>query len=99
MQIKAEYTNFFDRSKAQQILKSARTFNAGTLIPMSGIQYDKLINNKEQAKAVLEYLSKVSSDPNTCVIHVNAVFAMLLFSPDANNFESAFKKAGGNAGL
>lgn len=94
MQIKAEYTNFFDRSKAQQILQSARAFNSGTLIPISGIQYDKLINNKEQAKAILEYFSKISNNPNTCVIHVNAILDMLLFSPNAYDFESAFQEVG-----
>lgn len=94
MQIKAEYTNFFDRSKAQQILQSARGFNGGTIVPMDGIQYDKRINNTTQVKAVLDYLSKISSNPNECVIHMNAVIDMLLFSPNANDFENALQEVG-----
>ncbi len=94
MQIKAEYTNFFDRSKAQQILQAARNYNAGTLIPIGGIQYDKLINSKEQAKAVLDNALSISSNPNECVIHINSVLDKLLYSPNANDFEDALKEAG-----
>lgn len=94
MQIKAEYTNFLDRSKAQQILQAARTFNRGTLVPIEGIQYDKLINSKEQAKSVLDYVLGISSSPNEFVIHINAVIDTLLYSPNTNDFEGALKEVG-----
>lgn len=94
MQIKAEYTNFYDKIKAQQILLSARKLNGGVLMPMEGIQYDKLLNSKEQAKGVKEYFVNVSDNPNECIIHINSVLDMLSFSPDANEFERALMEAG-----
>lgn len=94
MQIKAEYTNFIDRSKAQQILKSARGYNAGVLPPIAGIQYDKLINNREQAKAIVNNLTKISANPSDCVVHINAVLDGLIFSPDSKQFESCLCELG-----
>ena len=94
MQIKAEYTNFFDSSKAQQVLKAAHRLNAGTLIPISGIQYDKIINNREQAKLVIAYLEKIDVDPNTFLIHIDSILDTLVFSPDTQKFESSLKDIG-----
>jgi len=94
MQVKAEYMNFVDRTKAQQILKSARGYNSGVLPPIDGIQYDKLINNRQQAKTILANFIKISSNFNNCVISVNAVLDALSFSPDANGFENAFCELG-----
>ena len=37
MQIKAEYTNFFDCSQAHEILRLARNFNGGTIEPKNKI--------------------------------------------------------------
>jgi hypothetical protein len=61
---------------------------------MAGIQYDKLINSKLQAKAVLDYVLRISSNPNECVIHINAVVNTLLYSPNTNDFEEALKEVG-----
>ncbi len=94
MQIKAEYTNFFDRSKAQQILQAARKYNAGILKPIEGIQYDKLIYRKEQANAVVGNALKISSNPNECIIHINAVVDMLMYSSNTNDFEGALEEVG-----
>ena len=70
LQIKAKLTNFIDRSKAQQILLSGRTMNMSILAPISGIRYDKTINNIEQAKAICEYISQKKNNTkrlcNTC---------------------------------
>lgn len=99
MQIKAEYINFIDRSKSQQILKSARGYNVGVLIPIEGIQYDKLVNNREQAKAVLSYLERISSEPSNCVIHINTILDGLAFSPDADQFESSLFELGAILGF
>lgn len=94
MQIKAEYTNFLDMSKAQQILKSARSFNGGTLVPVSGIQYDKMINTKGQAKAIIEYFQNISTNPNECVIYINSILDALTFSPNAQEFEISLEEVG-----
>ncbi len=94
MQIKAEYTSFIDLSKAQQILHSARRCNGGTLRPMDGIQYDKLINNKLQARAIIDYIAQISSNPNEYIIHINAIAENLSFSPDADRFEEAIEEIG-----
>ena len=80
MQIKAEYTNFFDRSKAQQILKSARSYNPGILSPIDGIQYDKLINNQEQAKAIIDNIKNMGYAPNEYIVYVNSILDGLTFS-------------------
>lgn len=94
--IKAEYTNLFDHSMAQQVLKAARSFNSGVTAPIAGIQYKKQINNKTQATSVLEYLHSVSSDPNECILHINSVLDDLVFNPnaDAGIFELALQEVG-----
>lgn len=94
MQIKAEYTNFFDQSKAQEILKSARKFNSGTLPPIRGIQYEKLIKKGHQAKSVMSYIKELNVNPNEYIIHVHAVMDNLLFGPNADEFERAFQETG-----
>ena len=94
LQIKAKLTNFIDRSKAQQILLSGRTMNMSILAPISGIRYDKAINNIEQAKAICEYIIQKQITPNDYVIHANAIASSLVFSPDADNFESALQDIG-----
>lgn len=94
LQIKAKLTNFVDRSKAQQILLSGRTINMSILAPINGIRYDKAINNTEQAKAICEYITKKQITPNDYVIHANAIASSLVFSPDADNFESALQSIG-----
>lgn len=94
LQIKAKFTNFVDRAKAQQILLAGRSMNMSTLAPLSGIRYDKSINNIEQAKAVCEYIVKSQIAQNDYVIHANAIESSLVFSPDADNFESALQTIG-----
>ena len=94
MQVKAEYLNFLDRSRAQQILKSALRFNERTLKPIDGIQYDKVINNKQQANLMLEYLEKISSNPNEVIIHINSVIDTLSFASNAEVFEEAIMEIG-----
>ena len=94
LQIKAKYTNFIDQAKAQQILLSAKTLNMSTLSPISGIKYDKAINNVDQAKAVCEYITRKQITQNDYVIHANAIASALVFSPDADGFESALQLIG-----
>lgn len=99
LQIKAKFTNFIDRSKAQQILLSGRTLNMSILAPISGIRYDKAINNTEQAKAICDYITRKQITPNDYVIHANAIASSLVFSPDADNFESALQDIGNLIGF
>ena len=94
LQIKAKLINFIDRSKAQQILLSGRSMNMSILAPISGIRYDKIINNIDQAKAVCEYIEKIQTNQNDYVIHANAIISSLVFSPEADDFESALQKIG-----
>lgn len=94
LQIKAKLTNFIDRSKAQQVLLSGRTMNISILAPISGIRYDKAINNTEQSKAICEYIIKKQLNQNDYVIHANAITSSLVFSPEADDFESALQKIG-----
>lgn len=94
LQVKASYTNFIDSSKSQQVLLSGRKLNASILTPITGIQYDKAINAKEQAKAVCDYASMYDGNQNDFLIYVNTVLSDLNFSPDADKFEQALKITG-----
>lgn len=94
LQIKAKFTNFFDKSKAQQILLSGRSINAGILAPIRGIRYDKSINNTEQAKAICEYINENQINQNSYIIHANAITSSLVFSPNADGFENALQLIG-----
>lgn len=94
LQVKAKLTNFIDRSKAQQILLSGRALNSSILAPISGIRYDKTINATEQAKAICEYITKNQLTQNDYVIHANAIASSLVFSPEADDFETALQNIG-----
>lgn len=99
LQIEAKYMNFIDRTRAQQILLAAREKNIGVLSPVSGIRYDKAINNMSQAKAVCKYINEIKLSQNEYVLHVNATTSDLVFSEDANGFENALKKVGSVIGF
>ena len=94
LQIKAKYTNFIDRSQAQQILLSGRNVNTGIISPIVGIRYDKTINNKEQARAICEHISQNGISQNDYVIYVDAISNSLSFSLESDEFENAFQKVG-----
>ena len=94
LQIKAEYVNIFDKSTAQQILKAARKYNAGTLLPISGIHYDKLVNNIMQPKGIMKYFNSLNGNSNEHIIHMHAVMADLNFEADADDFEKALQELG-----
>ena len=94
MQIKAEYMNFIDASRAQQILKSARSLNSGVTKSLEGITYDKLTYDGEQEKSIIEYMKDIGDNFNDRIIHVDAILDELKFSPDAKSFEKNFKELG-----
>lgn len=94
LQIKAGYVNFINQAQAQEILLKARTLNAGVLSPIVGIQHNKLINNIEQARAICEYAEKFVQDTNGYILHLNSLLSKLVFSPRANDFETALAEFG-----
>ena len=96
-QLKAAYINQIDKSMAQQALLSGRKINKGILIPINGIQYDKAINGKEQAKAVCDYINSCSQNQNEYRIYVNAVLDGLRFSTDPEDTDT-FEKSMMNLG-
>lgn len=81
MQLAAEYENFLDPSKAQEILLSARNKNGNLLKPVQGITPKKqqYPSDGQEASAV-KYI-KDFSDRNEYIIHVNDVLDNLVF-PD-----------------
>ena len=99
LQIKAGYTNFLDKVKAQQILKAAYEKNHSVLTPIEGIQYTKSINNVDQAKAICDYASRIALSPNEYVVHVKAVLAKLEFTQDTDGFEQAMEELGSLLGF
>ena len=66
----------------------------GTLAPLKGISYYKTICNIKQAKAICEYIEKNHILQNDYVVHANAISSSLVFSPDANEFESSLQSFG-----
>lgn len=94
LQICAQYANFYDQVRAQRILASARTLNHGTLLPIEGIQYNKIAFTSHQVNNIKQYLASISNDCNICTIHIHAILDRLIFSPDAHDFEHAFKELG-----
>ena len=99
MQVKAEYTGLYDASKAQQILLSAKKVNARLLMPIAGIQYDKVINISGQAKAINDYCRKCFADPNEFLLFLNGLLERLDFSVDSTSFEQAICEVGSILGF
>lgn len=99
LQIKAGYINFIDQTQAQQILLAAHTLNPGVLSPIEGIQYNKVINNIGQARAICEYARKIVQNSNEYILYLDALASKLVFSPDADDFESAFAELGALLGF
>ena len=68
-QMLAEYTNFFDKNSAQQILKSAKKDNMEILNPIEGIQFSKFaIANSSQTQIIIENINQRQLDANKLVL-------------------------------
>lgn len=96
-QIKAEYINLIDHAQAQQVLLTGRKMNKGILIPIDGIQYDKAINEKEQAKAICDHLESSFHIQNDYLLYVESVLEGLRFSTDPDSvdlFERSMMRLG-----
>ena len=93
-QIFAEYTNLYDKAKAQKIQMSAVGDNRRILKPIDGIQYHKISGEAfDQAVACSNFLRQRHDDPNKIIIEVNGILDDLQFKEDSSNiFEESLKK-------
>lgn len=91
----AEYTNFIDEAKAQEILLAARLHNKRLIAPIRGINFSKRVDVKSTAPVeAARYLSKFASG-NDLTIHLNGIIEDLKFDPDTTGeFENAVELLG-----
>ena len=93
-QILAEYTNFIDPSKAQEILRSACNLNNQILKPISGIEYSKISQQKSQIDNIANYVSSFTNT-NDLIIEVEEILSYLNFTKDTyEKFEDSIKRIG-----
>ncbi|TDX49145.1 DEAD/DEAH box helicase family protein [Orenia marismortui] len=90
----AEYMNFYNPVKSQQILKSALNDNKFVLHPVSGIEYDKLIGSKaDQAVRCSDFLNNTYSNTNNFILELNSLIERLNFAPNTYEiFEQTLKQ-------
>nr|WP_315083992.1 helicase C-terminal domain-containing protein [uncultured Campylobacter sp.] len=93
-QILAEYTNFIDQNKAQEILKSACNLNNQILKPINGIEYSKISQQKSQVDNITNYISDFINT-NDLIIEVEEILSHLVFTKDTyDKFEDSIKRIG-----
>lgn len=98
-QILAEYTNFIDRNKAQEILKSACNLNNQILKPINGIEYSKISQQKSQVDNITNYISDFTNT-NDLIIEVEEILSHLVFAKDTyDKFEDSIKRIGALLGF
>lgn len=92
-QMLAEYTNFFDKNSAQQILKSAKKDNMEILNPIEGIQFSKFaIANSSQTQIIIENINQRQLDANKLVLYADTILGDLKFEKDTSKrFENAIR--------
>ncbi len=92
-QILAEYANFTDKNKAQQILKSAKKDNIDILNPIEGIQFIKDGNSlPEQSRNIIDRINYLGHDENDLVLYLDSVLDDLRFVENSSKrFENAIK--------
>jgi len=101
MQYMAEYKNFTNPSRAQELLLSARNLNPMVLKPISGIQFEKLqCSPTGQAAYAIKYISDNDLKANDYLIHVTSILDSLIFSENSSNqFEQALKDSASVIGI
>ncbi len=101
MQYMAEYKNFSNPAKAQEILLSARTFNSMVLKPIKGIQFSKLNSTTNgQSGSIIRYMTDNGLNGNEYILHISAILEDLKFSNDpAKRFEKALHDATSAIGI
>lgn len=81
----AQCTNFHNPEQAQQILLSANSDNRMLLHPLSGIQFEKVINKTgTQAQFFVDYVSKKNISHNNYILKINSLLEKLTFAPDSS---------------
>lgn len=92
-QILAEYANFTDKNKAQQILKSAKRDNIDILNPIDGIQFIKEGNSlPEQSRNIIDRINYLEHDENDLILYLDSVLDDLRFIENSSKrFENAIK--------
>lgn len=93
MEILAEYVNFIDKSKAQQILKSANELNQQILRPIKDVIYEKRAIKNGQVHRIIENINKHKSY-NEFIIKLNTILGELVFAVDYNKFEELIEELG-----
>jgi len=93
MQYMAEYKNFTNPVRAQELLLSARNLNPMVMKPIDGIQFSKLQSSPNgQAANAIKYISDNNLNANDYLIHVSSILDCLNFSENSSNqFEQALK--------
>lgn len=89
----AEYYNFINKTKSQEILKSAHSLNNRIIKPMSGITYKKDITKiNKQSQNIEKFLEKNNYDFNKIIIKLRAILNDLTFTQNTHKaFEEAIK--------
>ena len=92
-QILAEYANFTDKNKAQQILKSAKKDNIDILNPIEGIQFIKEGNSlPEQSRNIIDRINYLGHDENDLILYLDSLLDDLRFAENSSKrFENAIK--------
>ena len=101
MQYMAEYKNFSNPAKAQEILLSARNLNPLVLKPIRGIQFSKLTStNNKQSMSIINYIQEKNLNANAYILHVSAILEDLKFSDNpAKRFEKALNDVASVIGI
>lgn len=97
----AEYYNFIDRAKSQEILKSAYNINNKVIKPISGINFKKDTNKiNGQVENIINFIHKNKEDFNNIIIKLNATLSNLVFvEGTSKSFEKAIKDVGEFIGI
>lgn len=92
-QILAEYANFTDKNKAQQILKSAKKDNIDILNSIEGIQFIKEGNSlPEQSRNIIDRINYLGHDENDLILYLDSLLDDLRFVENSSKrFENAIK--------
>lgn len=90
----AEYAQFTDGVRAQQILKAALQLNRRLTRPIDGLDYEKLdAKDMQQALNVVWTLKPYVGKKTDLLVRLNGILDDLAFLPDnANEFEAAMQE-------
>ena len=90
----AEYVQFTDAVRAQQVLKGALLLNRRLTKPIDGLDYEKLdAKDMQQANNVVWAFKPYAGKKTDLLVRLNGVLDDLAFLPDnANEFEAAMQE-------